>query len=57
VRLGFIKPSTNRESHRDQHDASQNVFSQYEELQSEMDANGCGHRCKVPPMPMGQFGY
>jgi hypothetical protein len=29
-------------------------FSQYEDLQSEMDANQSTQRCKVPPMPTSQ---
>jgi hypothetical protein len=32
-------------------------FSQYEECQSEMDANEIVCRCKVALMPMGHSGY
>jgi hypothetical protein len=32
-------------------------FSQYEECQSEKDANGKNALCKVPPMPMGLSGH
>jgi hypothetical protein len=55
VRLGFISlpQSVDAIARCD----STEGFSQYEECQSEMNANGKDARCKVPPMLMGLSAY
>src|SRR5271166_175584 len=55
VRFGFI--SLPQSIDRPDAGPANGGFSQYEELQSEMDAKGKRSGCKVPPMPMELSGY